>query len=146
MFFQLASTGPNQIVASPTTIESADARKGQGVDDVKGSIRELTLKPKVQDKRKRKSHRVGRFSRLRTANGATKSILIITGYYIVTSLFTFILPNFEVTLPIGLENRIIVLRSISLLNSTNNIINFIVFLIVSKQFRSELLKLFKCRQ
>ena len=99
-----------------------------------------------EGERREKSRQARGISKQRTADGATKSIFIIMGYYLVSSLFLFILPNIEASLPTGHEARIIVIRSVHLMSSTNSIINFIVFSIVSKPFRLEILKLFRCRR
>ena len=102
--------------------------------------------PEEDERRRKKCQQSRGCSKEHTADGVTKSILIIMGYYLVSSIFLFILPISEATLPIGHEDRIIAIRTVLLLHSTNSIVNFVVFFIVNKQFRFEVLKAFRFRK
>ena len=132
------------MVTSSTRIEPVDMTGEHNIKYFKGN--HLDVLPEEGERRREKSRQARGISKQRTADGATKSIFIIMGYYLVSSLFLFILPNFEASLPAGHEARIIIIRSVHLLNSTNSILNFVVFSIASKHFRREILKLFRCRR
>ena len=132
------------MVSSSTRIQPDNMTHEGNVKYFKG--KRPNVLPEEDERRRKKCQQSRGCSKKHTADGATKSILIIMGYYLLSSLFFFILPNSKATLPIGHEDRIIVIRSVYLLHSTNSIVNFVVFFIVNKRFRFEVLKAFRFRK